>query len=84
MSPLLQIRGVPEPVRQALKARAAARGTSLNSYVLSLLTRETERPPAEEVLTRALSRSERSPVSALDTIQAARNERTAYQGRGST
>lgn len=83
MAQLLQIRGVPEPVRRALKARAAARGTSLNSYLLDLLARETERPPVEEVLARAQRRSERSPVSALSAIEAARAERSSEPGRTS-
>ena len=35
MSSLLQVRNVPERTRRALKARAAAQGESMNSYVLS-------------------------------------------------
>lgn len=77
MAQLLQIRGVPDHVRESLKARAAARGASLNSYLLDLLAREAERPPVDEVLTRALRRSERSPVSALGVVHAARAERSA-------
>jgi len=34
MASLLQIRNVPDEARRALKARAAARGESLNAYLL--------------------------------------------------
>ena len=37
MNSLVQIRNVPEETRRALKARAAARGASLNAYLLELL-----------------------------------------------
>ncbi|WP_246195811.1 FitA-like ribbon-helix-helix domain-containing protein [Halopolyspora algeriensis] len=43
MSSLLQIRNVPDEARRTLKARAAARGESLNAYMLELIARETER-----------------------------------------
>ncbi len=46
MGALLQIRNVPEAAHRALKARAAAQGQSLNSYLLDVIAREVERPTA--------------------------------------
>lgn len=75
MSSLLQIRGVPDEARRALKARAAARGESLNTYMLDLIAREVARPTVAEVLDRAARRAERADASALDALAAARAER---------
>lgn len=72
---LLQIRDVPEEVRRALKARAAAQGVSLNSYLLRLLGRDAARPTAAEVFRRAAQRSQHPEVSAVDVLSAARKER---------
>jgi antitoxin FitA len=76
MSGLLQIRNVPDPARRILKARAAREGKSLNSYLLDVIEREVARPSFDEVLDRVSQRSEQSPVSALDVVQAARVERS--------
>lgn len=75
MGSLLQIRDVPDDVRRALKARAAAQGESLNSYLLRLLGRDAARPTAREVFERADRRSERSAVSVVDAVTTARRER---------
>ncbi len=75
MNSLLQIRGVPDDARRALKARAAARGESLNRYLLDLIEREVARPPVEEVLDRAARRAERARSSAVGVIEKARGER---------
>ncbi|NYI69126.1 FitA-like ribbon-helix-helix domain-containing protein [Spelaeicoccus albus] len=75
MPSLLQIRNVPDEVRRALKARAAAQGESLNAYLLSVLNREVSQPTVAEVLDRAARRSERAPVSAVDVLGEARSER---------
>lgn len=75
MSSLLQIRNVPEEDRRVLKARAAERGESLNSYLLALINREVSRPTVGEVLARAALRTERADVSASDIIAAGRAER---------
>lgn len=75
MSSLVQIRNVPEETRRALKARAAARGESLNTYLLGLINREVARPTVGEVLDRAARRAERVDVSALDIVAADRAER---------
>lgn len=78
---MLQIRNVPEPARRALKARAAARGESLNSYLLGLLQREVSRPTVAEVLDRAAGRSERLEGSSLDVIDSERAGRQRELGR---
>lgn len=75
MSGLLQVRNVPDEARRALKARAAARGESLNAYLLTVLTREASTPTVAEVLRRAASRTERASGTALDVLGAARAER---------
>lgn len=76
MTSLLQVRGVPEAARRVLKARAAARGQSLNAYVLDMIQREVARPTVAEVLERAAGRAERlegSAVPALEEARAGRN-----------
>lgn len=75
MGSLLQIRDVPEDARRSLKARAAARGQSLNAYLLDLIDREVSRPTVAEVLDRAAQRAERATASAVDVVAAGRAER---------
>lgn len=75
---LLQIRNVPDEARRALKARAAARGESLNAYLLNLLIREVARPTVAEVLDRAALRSERATASAVDALDEARAQREQH------
>jgi plasmid stability protein len=82
MSSLLQIRNVPDEARRALKARASARGESLNSYLLELVSREIARPTVSEVLERAARRAERVSVSAEPLLQQTRSERNAQLPRG--
>ena len=72
---LLQIRDVPDEVRRALKARAAAQGESLNSYLLRLLGRDAARPTAREVFERAARRVEQAEESVVDALNAARRGR---------
>ncbi len=48
---LLQIRDVPEEARRGLKARAAARGQSLNAYLLDPIEREPPAPPSPKYWT---------------------------------
>ncbi|WP_375431673.1 hypothetical protein [uncultured Friedmanniella sp.] len=85
MSSLLQIRDVPEDQRRALKARAAERGESLNSYLLSVISLEVAKPLVAEVLDRAAARAERARASALDSVTAARSGREAdLDGRPTT
>ncbi|MGD0981790.1 MAG: hypothetical protein ABR946_09965 [Solirubrobacteraceae bacterium] len=75
MPSLVQIRNVPEGTRRTLKARAAARGESLNAYLLELLEREAALPTVAEVLERAARRAERVEAAALDIVDADRAER---------
>jgi plasmid stability protein len=75
MGSLLQIRNVPDEARRALKARAAARGESLNTYLLKLIERDVARPTVEEVLDRAARRAGRANASAVDVLDEARGER---------
>jgi antitoxin FitA len=75
MGSLLQIRDVAEETRRALKARAAARGESLNRYLLDLIERDVARPTVADVLDRAARRAERATGSALDALEDARDER---------
>lgn len=75
MGALLQIRNVPDEARRALKARAAARGESLNTYLLDLIGRDVARPTVGEVLDRAARRADRANASAVDVLDTARGER---------
>ncbi len=75
MTSLLQIRNVPDDARRALKARAASRGESLNTYLLALIERDVARPTVEEVLDRAARRADRASTSAVDLLDEARGER---------
>jgi plasmid stability protein len=75
MGALLQIRDVPDEVRRVLKARAAARGESLNRYLLGLLERDAARPSVQEVLERAARRAEQATESALAALHVEREER---------
>lgn len=56
MGVLVQVRDVPDPVHRALKARAAASGTSLSEYLRSLLAREAARPTPAELAERMRAR----------------------------
>lgn len=78
MSSLLQIRNVPEDAHRTLKKRAAARGESLNTYLLNLLDQEVATPTAAEVLDRAARRSERASVSALESLDETRSQRDEH------
>ncbi len=81
MTSLVQIRNVPDDSRRVLKARAAARGESLNSYLLGLIAKEVDRPTKAEVFARAAQRDERASASSVDVIRDGRDERDAHAGR---
>ena len=72
---LIQIRDVSDSQLRELKARAAAEGQSLNSFMRELIRRETATPTVAEVLSRAADRSERASLSALEVLDGARSER---------
>jgi plasmid stability protein len=50
MSKMIQIRNVPEPVHNTLKARAAREGMSLSDFLKKELERTVERPTMREWL----------------------------------
>lgn len=75
MSSLIQIRNVPDGVKRRIKARAAASGQSMNSYLLAMIDRETSRPTVDEVLERAAARTERATSSARAVVAASRRLR---------
>lgn len=73
---LIQIRDVPEDVHRILKARAAARGTSLSDYVLREVTRVARTPTPEELDARIRSRG-KAGVSTADILAARDLDRRA-------
>lgn len=74
----LQIRDVPEGVRNALAERARAQGQSLQGFLLSLLQQEAHRSWNPAVLERFADRNDGSRLEigeATDAISQAREER---------
>lgn len=74
----LQIRDVPEDVRQILAERAASRGQSLQSFLLKLVTEEAGRSANTDILTHFANRTDGSSLSVADlalAIDDARAER---------
>jgi antitoxin FitA len=71
---LIQIRDVPEVVRDELARKAAAAGQSMQSYLLSELTRLAERPSMAEITQRAQARAKASgsTVTMQDAVAAVR------------
>lgn len=75
----LQIRDVPDDIRQTLADRAADRGQSLQSYLLSLITDEARRSTNLALLERFSGRGDGSQLSteqvteALDQARAGRD-----------
>lgn len=75
----LQIRDVPDDVRRVLAAQATANGQSLQTYLLSLVTREAERARNLALLDAFDDARDGSDVTADDIVAAldrARQERT--------
>lgn len=54
---LIQIRDVPEPVRDEIARKAAAAGQSMQAYLLAELTKLAERPSMAEIVRRAQARA---------------------------
>lgn len=77
MSVLIQIRDVHEHVRDALKARAARQGISLNLLLRRLLEEEAARPERDEVFARVAARSERAASSSTELIRGLRDADTS-------
>jgi antitoxin FitA len=74
----LQIRDVPEEVRDALAERARARGQSLQTFLLSLVREEARRSRNLALLDRFAGRADGSKLTvgeAADAIAQARAER---------
>lgn len=74
----LQIRDVPEEVRDALAAQARARGKSLQGLLLELVTTEARRARNVALLDQFDSRDDGAHLTDADllaTIEAARAER---------
>jgi len=79
---LIQIRDVPEPVRDELARKAAAAGQSMQSYLLGELTRLAERPSMAEIVRRAQARARASgsTVTMDDAVAAVRAARDRQEG----
>lgn len=76
----LQIRDVPDDVRQALAERARARGQSLQVFLLSLVEDEARRSANLALLDRFTGRDDGSQLSsgeATDGLDSARADRNA-------
>lgn len=80
---LVQVRGVDPQVRDRLKARAAAAGMSLNSYLQGLLAADAALPSRAEVIERLRERGDLiagdDPTgTVLDQLRRSREERTRH------
>jgi hypothetical protein len=71
---LIQIRDVPEDVRDELARKAAVAGKSMQSYLLGELTKLSERPSMAEIVARAQARAKASgsTVTMQDAVAAVR------------
>ncbi len=79
----LQIRDVPDDIRQALAERAAARGQSLQSFLLALVTDEVRRSTNLALLEGFGARRDGSRLSTVQVTEAldqARAERESLSG----
>jgi len=74
---LIQIRDVPESVRDELARKAAAAGQSMQAYLLGELTRLAEQPSMAEIVSRAQARAREtdSAVTTGDVVDAVRATR---------
>jgi hypothetical protein len=78
---LIQIRDVPEAVRDELARKAAAAGQSMQAYLLGELTRLAEQPSMAEIVRRAQARARAtgSTVTMDDAVAAVRDARDRRQ-----
>ncbi len=72
----LQIRGVPDDVRDVLTEKARAQGKSLQAFLLSLVEDEAQRSGNHAVLARFAGRSDGSRVSEGETANELKNFRS--------
>jgi antitoxin FitA len=79
--PLIQIRDVPESVRDELARKAAAAGQSMQSYLLNELSKLAEQPSMAEIIQRAQVRAKAtgSTVTMDDAVAAVRAARDRRQ-----
>jgi hypothetical protein len=79
--PLIQVRDVPEGVRDELARKAALAGQSLQAYLLGELTRLAERPSMAEIVKRAQARATAtgSTVTMADAVAAVRAGRDRHE-----
>ena len=76
MSPMIQIRNVPDDIHSQLKARAALEGLSLSDYLLREVRRLSELPRPEELKARLRQRQPvGTRVSATQAVRAERDHR---------
>jgi hypothetical protein len=78
---LIQIRDVPEPVRDELARKAAAAGQSMQAYLLGELGKLAQRPSMAEIVRRAQARAKAtgSTVTMDDAVAAVREARDNRQ-----
>lgn len=77
---MIQIRDVPEAVRDELARKAAAAGQSMQAYLLAELSKLAERPSMAEIVRRAQARAKATGSTvtmhdAVAVIRAARDRR---------
>jgi antitoxin FitA len=77
----LQIRHVPDEVRQSLVDQAVAQGQSLQSYLLTLVTREARRPANLALLESFRDRRDGSRLSTAQVIEALDQTRAEREAR---
>lgn len=83
----LQIREVPDDIRQVLADRAAARGQSLQAFLLRLVTEEARRSTNLALLERFGGRrdgSRLSPMQVTTALDQARTDREAALSEGAS
>jgi hypothetical protein len=78
---MIQIRDVPESVRDDLARKAAAAGQSMQAYLLGELSKLAERPSMAEIVKRAQARAKAtgSTVTMSDSVAAVRASRDRRQ-----
>ena len=74
MPKMVQVRHVPDPLHQKLKAQAALEGLSLSDYLLREIERVAQRPTLAELRQRLALRS--TVVPRVSPAQAVRTERS--------
>jgi len=77
----LQIRGVPEDVREALADRARAQGQSLQGFLLCLLQEEARRSRNRALLERFVDRNDGSLLAVEEAAEAVSEAREEREGQ---